>query len=42
MYPSSQYNYNFSLSGNVNYKMEADWFLGSINPEVGVVKRDTH
>ncbi len=28
MYPWSQYNYHFPLSGNVDLKIEPDWFFG--------------
>ncbi len=35
MLPWLQSNYNFPLSGNVNQKIEPDWFFGAIDPEVG-------
>jgi hypothetical protein len=35
MLPWLQSNINFPLSGDVNQKIEPDWFFGAINPEVG-------
>ena len=33
--PWLQSNYNFPLSGNVNQKIEPDWFFNTIDSEVG-------
>lgn len=35
MLPWLQSNFNFPLSGNVNQKIEPDWFFGAIDSEVG-------
>lgn len=35
MVPWLQSNYNFPLSGNVNQRIEPDWFFATIGPEVG-------
>jgi GTP-binding protein EngB required for normal cell division len=35
MLPWLQSNFNFPLSGNVNQKIEPDWFSNTINADVG-------
>lgn len=35
MLPWLQSNFNFPLSGDVNQKIEPDWFFGTIDSEVG-------
>ena len=35
MLPWLQSNFNFPLSGNVNQRIEPDWFFGTIDSEVG-------
>ena len=35
MLPWLQSNFNFPFSGDVNQKIEPDWFFGTINSEVG-------
>ena len=35
MLPWLQSNFNFPLSGNVNQRIDPDWFFGTIDPEVG-------